>query len=522
VHASRQQRSIAPVRVAELVGTLSVAADLSAGMPDSHALRGAVVAAAFAEELGVDVEVARHAYYLPLFAMSGCAAEAHTAASVLGDEILFGERIYGRDVGRLGEVLPVLLSMRTRGKRPLAALSAVARSLSRLPKMPEVSRAHCEVAAQLSGRFGFDGAFRAALLGTFERWDGTGVPDKRRGDSLPLALRIAHVADEANVGHRLGGVEGALALVRRRAGHGLDPGLAERFTSVAVRVCAGLDQPSPWETALQAEPPPHREAAQDDVEEALVALSNLADLKCRFTVGHSTGVSSLCARAGQWLGLGLEHQRTLRFAGLVHDVGRVAVTAAIWEKSEPLTDAERERIRLHTYAGERVLSRAPALGAVAEIATLAHERMDASGYHRRLRGTDLSMAARVLSAADVFQALQEDRPHRAAVSGERAVSELGAMVRSGALCPDAVRAVLAGAERSVAIPSRPGGLTDRELEVLELVARGLTNKEIASALDISPKTAGHHVQHLFEKLEVRTRAAATMIAMQRGLVTTRG
>jgi HD-GYP domain-containing protein (c-di-GMP phosphodiesterase class II) len=490
-------------------------------MPHAHALRGAVVASAFAEQLGVDGEVLRHAYYLPLFAMAGCSAEAHTAASVLGDEVLFGEAIYGRDVGRLSEVLPVLLKVVTRGKHPLAALTATVRTLSRLAKMPEVSRAHCEVAAELAGRFGFEPPFRAALLGVFERWDGTGVPDGRKAEALPLALRIAHVADEANVGHRLGGVEGAIALVKKRAGRALDPRLAERFASVAARSCAGLDRPSPWAAAMDAEPAPRRMAGHEDIEEAVLALAHLSDLKCRFTQGHSTGVSALCVRAAQKLGLGEEHERSLRWAGLLHDVGRVAVTAAIWEKSEPLTDAERERIRLHTYAGERVLAHVPALKACADVAALAHERLDGSGYHRRLPGSELSMSARILAAADVFRALREDRPYRAALAGDRAAAELAAMAGSGALCPDAVRAVLGAAQHSAQAPLRPSGLTDREVEVLRLVARGLTNKEIGSALEISPKTAGHHVQHLFEKLGVRTRAAATMIAMQRGLIATR-
>ncbi len=509
------------MRVAELVGTLSIAADLSAGMPDGHALRSAVAAAAFAGELGVDAEVARHAYYLPLFAMAGCSAEGHTVASIVGDEVLFGERLYGRDVGRLSEVLPLILGTVTRGKSPFGALVAGFRTLSRLPRMPEVSRAHCEVAEQLAGRFGFYPAFRAALLRVFERWDGSGFPDRVRGEALPLALRIAHVAGDANVGHRLGGIEGAIALVRKRAGRGLDPELAERFTRVAPRACAGLELPSPWSAAMDAEPSPQRVADPAAVEEACLAMAHFADLKCRFTQGHSTGVSALCALAAQQLGLTDDHRRSLRWAGLLHDVGRVAVSTSIWEKAEPLTDAERERIRLHTYAAERVLMRAPALREVGEIATLAHERLDGSGYHRRLPGSELSMSARVLAAADVFHALREDRPHRAAVDGERAAAELRAMAERGALCPDAVRAVLAAVQHTVPAPARPGGLTDREIDVLRLVARGLTNKEIASALGISPKTAGHHVQHVFEKLGVRTRAAATLIAMQRGFVTTR-
>jgi HD-GYP domain-containing protein (c-di-GMP phosphodiesterase class II) len=509
------------VRLAELVGTLSLAADLSAGMPDSHALRGAVVAVGFARQLGVGSDVIRQAYYLPLFAMSGCSAEAPIAASVLGDEVAFGEAIYGRDVGRMSEVMPVLFRTVSRGKGPLGALFASMRAMSRVGRMPEVSRAHCEVAVHLAGRFGFDAAFHGALLGMFERWDGTGAPAKRSGEELPLALRIAHVADDANVGHRLGGVDGAIALVRKRAGRGLDPALAERFASVANEVCSGLEHPSPWALAMAAEPLPHRTMNREEIDEALSGIAHVADLKSRFTRGHSAGVAELAVGAAKKLGLGTEEQGLLRSAGLLHDVGRVAVTAAIWEKSEPLTDAERERIRLHTYAGERVLTRAPALARVAEVATLAHERLDGSGYHRRLPGSALSVCARLLAAADVFHALREERPQRAALEVERAVKELRTMAENGRLCPDAVRAVLAAAEQPAPAPARPGGLTDREVEVLRLVARGLTNKEIAAALEISPKTAGHHIEHLFEKLGVRTRAAATMIALQRGLVTTR-
>ena len=165
------------MRLAELVGTLSIAADASAGMPDGHALRGALVAVEFARQLGVSAEVARDAYYLPLLAMAGCTAEAHTSASVISDEIVFGEEAFGRDFGRPREVLPVILRLAGRGKGPFDALLAQARALSRLPKMPEVSRAHCEVAVHLAERLGFQATFREALLCIFERGDGTGAPE---------------------------------------------------------------------------------------------------------------------------------------------------------------------------------------------------------------------------------------------------------------------------------------------------------------------------------------------------------
>jgi len=271
---------------------------------------------------------------------------------------------------------------------------------------------------------------------------------------------------------------------------------------------------------MDAEPQPWRTATEEQVDDALTAIAHFTDMKCRFTRGHSTGVSQLAAAAAERLGLDATVQQQLARAGLIHDVGRVATTAAIWDKAAPLTDTEREKIRMHSYVGERVLSRAPALAEIAEIASVAHERLDGSGYHRRLPAAACTAAARVLAAADIYQALREARPHRAAFTADQAASELETMAAQGQLCPDAVAAVLGAAGHVVRAPKRPKGLTDREVEVLQLLTRGLTNKEIATSLDISAKTAGHHVQHLLEKLGVTTRAAATMVAMKAGLAQT--
>jgi DNA-binding NarL/FixJ family response regulator len=164
-----------------------------------------------------------------------------------------------------------------------------------------------------------------------------------------------------------------------------------------------------------------------------------------------------------------------------------------------------------------VLSRATSLAPVAEIATLAHERLDGTGYHRRLSAAACPPAARLLAASDVYRALVEERPHRPARSADEAASEVSRMAAAGSLCPDASRAVLEAAGHANPRVVRVSGLTDREVEVLRLLARGLTNKEIASALDISTKTAGHHVQHVFEKLGVTTRSAAAVCAMHRGV-----
>ena len=505
------------MRLAELMGTLSLAVDAGTGLPDCHALRGATLAVGLAREVGADDRTVQDAFYLPLLAMSGCTAESHASAGMLGDEVAIGTESYGLDWGNPSEMFPVMLRVLRRGHGPLGGLAAIARGLSKASLAAEVGRAHCEVATHLAERFGFDEAFRAALYQAFERWDGTGKPMRTKGEAIAFGMRIALVAIDANIGHRLSGVDGAIGLTRKHAKRWLDPTLVERFTRAAARLCAPLEAPSPWTTALAAEPEPWRMVDDEGVDECLRAVAHFADIKCRFTRTHSTGVSQLASEAARRLGLGAALERVLARAGLVHDVGRVATTAAIWDKTGPLTDTERERIRLHSYVGERVLARAPALAPVAEVATLAHERLDGAGYHRRLPAAACNTAARVLAAADVYQAMREARPHRAALDADRAATELGAMAKRGQLCPEAVAAVLGAAGHAVRPAERPHGLTDRELGVLRLLARGLTNKEIASALDISTKTAGHHVQHVLEKLAVTTRAAATMIAMKAGI-----
>jgi HD-GYP domain-containing protein (c-di-GMP phosphodiesterase class II) len=505
------------MRLAELIGTLSHAVDAGTGLPDHHALRGATLAVALAREVKADERTVHDAFYLPLLALSGCTAESHASASMLGDEVAIGVESYGLDWGNPGEMLPVMLRLVRRGHGPLGGVAAIARAFSAFSQAGAVGRAHCEVAAHMAERFGFEAGFRSAVFQAFERWDGSGKPLKLKGEAIALVTRIALVAIDANIGHRLGGVDGAVALTRKHAGRGLDPALVERFVGAAARLCEPLDAPSPWETALASEPQPWRMVSQDGIDEGLRAIAHFADLKCRFTRTHSASVSALAGAAAKRLGLGASRELTLTRAGLLHDVGRVATTAAIWDKAQPLTDSEREQIRLHSYVGERVLARSPALASEAEIATLAHERLDGSGYHRRLPASACSAAARVLAAADVYQAMREDRPHRAAMSVDRAATELAAMSQQGALDPDAVKAVLESAGHVVRSTTRPHGLTDRELDVLKLLVHGLTNKEIASRLDISTKTAGHHVQHVLEKLGVTTRAAATMIAMKNGI-----
>jgi DNA-binding CsgD family transcriptional regulator len=206
-------------------------------------------------------------------------------------------------------------------------------------------------------------------------------------------------------------------------------------------------------------------------------------------------------------------------AGLLHDLGRVAVPNGIWDKPGPLGPAQRERVRLHTYYTERILARTPVFAGYAMLAGASRERVDGGGYHRAVGDAALTAPMRVLGAADAYVAMTSDRPHRAALSADAAAAELHRAVAAGQLCRDAVHAVLdAAGHGRAAAPPAPCGLSEREVEVLALLARGQTNKQIAAALYLSPRTVQHHVAHIYDKIDRRTRAGAAMFALEHRLL----
>jgi len=232
-------------------------------------------------------------------------------------------------------------------------------------------------------------------------------------------------------------------------------------------------------------------------------------------------VSELAMGAGKRIGLPDLDVRALRWSGCIHDIGELVVPVATWMRNGPLSVRERDAAQLHAYYGERALASFGREGeAMAALVLRHHERLDGSGYHRKVGGSDLSPAARILAAAEAFQTSREERPHRKALSSEAAAAQLRAAVRDGCICPDAAEAVLsfAGQPSRRAVPQALAGMTPREIEVLRLIAAGLTAKEVAKKLDISPKTADHHIQSVYSKIGVTTRAAAALYAVEHGLV----
>jgi DNA-binding CsgD family transcriptional regulator len=254
------------------------------------------------------------------------------------------------------------------------------------------------------------------------------------------------------------------------------------------------------------------------LDDLCAALAAVIDLKGRHLLGHSTHVAAVADRAAREAGLPESDWEALRLSALLHDLGRVAVSSEVWDRPGPLGSADMERVRLHTYWTDRVLRRCSGLAPLAEIAASHHERCDASGYHRGVGSSDLSPGARLLAAADVFAALTESRPYRAALSPAAARTMLVEEVAAGRLDADACAAVIAGAGLPRPRRAWPCDLTDREVEVLRMTARGLSNRAIADALQVSDRTVGHHLAHVFDKIGRRTRAGAAVFAMEHGLV----
>jgi HD-GYP domain-containing protein (c-di-GMP phosphodiesterase class II) len=330
---------------------------------------------------------------------------------------------------------------------------------------------------------------------------------------------VATLAEFMEVAHRVSGIDAACAMARRRAGKQFDPRLARLLNLRAVEIFDGLDDVGTWDAVIDAEPALARVLSGDRFDQALEAIACFIDVKSPYTLGHARGVADLAGTAGEQLALGDSEVRALRRAGLVHGFGRLGVSNSIWDKRGPLGAGEWERVRMHPYMTERMLQQSATLAPLGQIAVQLRERLDGSGYPRRLSGNAISRPARILAAADAYQAMLEPRPHRDARTADDAAAQLRAEVHAGRLDGDAAEAVLSAAGHRVRRRREgPAGLTAREVEVLRLLAQGHSNKEIAQRLVISPKTAGNHIEHIYAKIDTSSRATASLFAMQHGLL----
>jgi HD-GYP domain-containing protein (c-di-GMP phosphodiesterase class II) len=507
-----------PLRLAEAAGVLSLATDLAMAQPLEHGLRTAMLAVRLAQALGLPEDEQATVFYTGLLHFAGCTADSEVDARFFGDEMAARPQMMAAFLGsRLG-LMKTGMRVAHAGSPPLARAAVMARSaVGGIAEFRKWARGHCDVARLLGARMGLTGPVQDALRHLYERWDGKGMPGELRGDQIPLPVRLMQVAQDADMAWQDGGAALASEMLAQRAGSGLDPKAVAAFLALGDQVYAGLDAESVWDEAVRAEPGPQPVVGQARLDACLSAVADFADLKSMWTTGHSRGVADLAAQAAAMAGLSDGDEILLRRAALVHDIGRVTVPFSVWAKPGPLTRGEREQVRLHAYHSERVLDAAEGLRPLARLAGSHGERCDGSGYHRGSRAADLPPAARLLAAADCYHAMREHRAYRPALSPAAAADELCREGDAGRLAPDAVNAVLAAAGQPRQPVPRPAGLSDRECEVLMLLARGMATKQIARQLGISPKTCDHHIQSVYAKAGVSSRAGATLFALEHGL-----
>ncbi|HEX3540215.1 MAG TPA: HD domain-containing phosphohydrolase, partial [Acidimicrobiales bacterium] len=383
----------------------------------------------------------------------------------------------------------------------------------------KVMEAHCRATGEFADRLGLGDNVRTPLLQAFERWDGKGVPGNVGREEVVPASRLVHLADNVEAFHHAGGVEAAIAVARQRRGTQFAPQLVDCFCDHATEVLADLGDLSAWDAVIALDPSLGAPMDDDLFEEALTAFGDFADLKDPLRTGHSRGVASLAGDAASFLGLPSADVKNVRRAGWVHDVGVIGVSSTVWSEPGPWSFAQRERARTHPYLTERMLARTPALRRIGQCAALHHERLDGSGYPKGLTADAIPVGARILGAADVYDALRQPRPHRPAVDAKAAERVLRDEVAAGRIDGDAANAVLAAAGHRVRRRAGlPGGLTPREVDVVVLLARGRSNRAIAEVLGVSRRTVTSHLEHVYTKLGVSSRTEAALFAMRHGLV----
>lgn len=507
--------------LAELLAAFSLATDLGLGQPMEHVLRSWRIAARLAEHLGLDDDERASLYFIAVLAWVGCVADTPEVARWFGDDIAFRGDSYQVELAGLPGFAFMLghAGAGGGGLHRLRLATALVASGGRAIQRGLMS--HCLTTSTMAEGLGLGPAVCGPLRQFFTRWDGKGVPGGIGGEDISTSVRLFHLADVVEVFHRTDGLDAAIEVARARRGRAFDPAVVDAFCAAAAEVLdGGADEPA-YDEVIAADPVLGRRLCGAELDAALETVADFTDLRSAWRAGHSRGVAALAAQAAEVAGLPRAEVVTVRRAGLLHDIGLHGVPATIVDKPRALTVAESERMRLHAYYTERVLARPAALARVGAVAALAHERMDGSGYHRGLSGAALPAPARILAAADAYRAMTEARPYRPALSAAQAAEALRADVRGGRLAPLAVDAVLSAAGAS---PRRrhagPAGLTPREVEVLVLIARGASTRQVARALDISAKTAGTHIERIYVKTGASTRSTATLFAVQQGLLDT--
>ncbi|MDE3154575.1 MAG: HD domain-containing protein [Acidobacteriota bacterium] len=439
------------LRLSTILSALSYALDLTEGHPRGHSARSCLIGMRLAEVLGLPPAERSDLFYALLMKDAGCSSNAARVYQLFGgDDRIAKHALWLRDWRKVREQAAYVLECVEPQGRVIDRLKKLAGlALAGSANRRQVFEVRCDRGADIAHAMGFTPATAAAIRSMDEHWDGGGLPAGLRGEAIPLLARIVGIAQVAEIFGSQGGPDAASRVVRERRGTWFAPELVSAFAEVqrdtALWAWFGPEAAdrADLDEAVGGVEPQDRVIAGDDarLDAIAAAFAWVIDAKSPYTYQHSERVAEAAVAIGSALGLDGAAVRELRWAALLHDIGKLSVPNRILDKAGTLTADEWEVIRLHPYYTYRILERVPVFGALAFDASAHHERMDGRGYYRNLTADGLSRRARILAVADVFDALAADRPYRKGMPPER----VGAILREESgpgLCPDCVGAAL--------------------------------------------------------------------------------
>ena len=412
---------MARIALSGVIGALSYALDIAEGEPPGHAVRSCLIGMRLAAELDLSASERSDLFYALLLKDAGCSANANRMAALFAADDR-ATKATSKLVDWTDKRAALKWSLRT--VAPGAGLRRRFEVLRGIRDEGEVTRkfmeARCDRGAEIARMLFLSEETAMAIRSLDEHWDGRGMPDGLQGEDIPLAARILCLAQTVEVFHAAGGVKAARDMARRRRGRWFDPRLVDAF----MRFCDDRDF---W-TALQAPDVSQWEPADlalvgDDarLDRIAEAFARVIDAKSPFTAQHSEHVAEIADGIAVVLDFDPVQRRILRRAGLLHDIGKLAISNLILDKPGQLSDEEFSAIKTHPVHTLRILERAPCFAELADLAANHHEKLDGSGYPRSLRAGDLDVPMRVLAVADVFEALTADRPYRGPLPPEEAL-----------------------------------------------------------------------------------------------------
>ena len=422
------------IRLAELLSALSHALDMVEGQPVGHCVRCCWIGIQIGQEIGLDEAQIWELYYTLLLKDLGCSSNAARICQLyMTDDIAF-KRDFMTVNGSLPQVLRFVLShtgMNAGLAERFRALVHIFQNGGQIAQ--ELMETRCDRGAAIARKMRFPEAVAQAIHCLDEHWDGGGMPLGQSGEDIPIYSRIALLAQIVDVFQTANGIEAARREIENRTGTWFDPRLSAAFAKIAER--AGFWQKlraDKLQEAIFALEPAQTAAMVDEdyLDDIAAAFAQVIDSKSPYTSGHSERVTLFTDLIANQMKLTADQRRWLKRAALLHDIGKLGVSNSILDKPGKLDPDEWEAMKMHAAHSETILSRIAAFSELASIAAAHHERLDGKGYPRGLKGDEIALETRIITTADIFDALTAERPYRAAMSVTKALAIMSEMVGS--------------------------------------------------------------------------------------------